>query len=152
MISIRAITEDDRPAIVELALPFCLAEPWAELLAGIDHAAAIHRRLDFIFSLGARGVCFVAIEGDRLIGCLALAVAEHDLTASLMADEIAFWVLPERRASSAGHQLLRCASDWAHSQGVNTLRMFAPMGSRLGTLYERSGYLALETAYLKRLA
>lgn len=152
MISVRAITEDDRAAVVELALPFCLAEPWAELLADVDHAAAIHRRLDFVFSLGDRGVCLVAVEGERLVGCLALAVAEHDLTASLMADEIAFWVLPERRATSAAHQLLRCASDWAHSRGVKTLRMFAPMGSRLGTLYERNGYLALETAYLKRLA
>jgi GNAT superfamily N-acetyltransferase len=152
LISVRAITEDDRAAVVELALPFCLAEPWAELLADVDHAAAIHRRLDFVFSLGDRGVCLVAVEGEapgRLPGP-GRRRARPDGLADGRRDRL--WVLPERRATSAAHQLLRCASDWAHSRGVKTLRMFAPMGSRLGTLYERNGYLALETAYLKRLA
>ncbi len=152
MITVRPITEDDRPAIVELALPFCLAEPWSELLADVEHTAAINRRLDLIYGMGDRGLGIVACEGEVLVGCLALAVAEHDLTASLMADEIAYWVLPSHRGSGAAYQLLRFAENWAHSRGVKTLRMFAPAGSRLSLLYERAGYLALETAHIKVIA
>lgn len=152
MIQIRAATEDDREALVALALPFAQLPPYDTLLAALDHTAAIHRRLDHVFSLGDYGVVFVAIADDgALVGCLALVAARHDLTDALLADELAYWVLPGRRSGAAGYHLLRSAEEWAHARGVKTLRMFAPIGSRLGTLYTRSGYQALETTHIKVL-
>lgn len=153
MITIRQAESRDRAAIVALALPFIEQPTYARLLGEIDAIEAIHRRITKVFDFGADGVGLLALdESDQVVGCLAMLVTEHDLLDALDAAELCYWVEPDRRATTAAVQLLRAAENWAHDRGVKTLRMFAPLGSKLGRLYERHGYQALETTYLKVLA
>jgi len=66
-------------------------------------------------------------------------------------DELMWWVEPAWRGSSAGPKLLRSLESWARQKGVRWIKMIAPVESDVGKYYERIGYAALETSYLKRL-
>jgi GNAT superfamily N-acetyltransferase len=65
-----------------------------------------------------------------------------------MAFEVVWWVEPEARGD--GVRLLRAAEDWAIEQGIGKMQMVAP-NERVGALYERMGYLPVETSYQRTL-
>lgn len=86
-----------------------------------------------------------------LVGMLAIVMVPHPLSGKTFAEEIAWWVEPEHRKGLIGPKMLRLAEEWATRNGANMVKMVAPAATSVGMFYERSGYKAVETAYIKTI-
>jgi GNAT superfamily N-acetyltransferase len=120
-------TPQEREQIERLALHFSLMEPYRALFN----------------ASGRRGLA-------PLIG-IAVVELPNLITGDLYAEEVAWWVEPNRRGLRLGPQLIAVAEEWATTRGLRSIKMVAPIPSQVGRYYERRGYVALETAYLKVL-
>lgn len=148
MVRIRSAGEADRPRVLEMARAFMTLTPYGALFT------ASEPHLSGLFTICMEmGVLVVAEDeaSSGLIGFLALAVLEHPLSGEHYVEEVAWWVEPAHRQGSVGLRLLSWAEEWTRGAGVGMIKMVAPAGSRVGATYERLGYRAVETAYLKRL-
>ena len=149
---LREATPADRDQVVALALRFHGATPYAQLLV-IERT-----RVEALFAVAlATGVVLVAeaehtAEGGELVAFLALAALEHTLSGERYAEEIAWWVEPRYRDGTIGPRLLALAEAWARADGCAFIKMVAPVGTAVGTFYDRRGYHPIETAWMKRVA
>lgn len=142
--TIRPATLDDLPRIVEMAVRFLTETPYGALLPPSPaRLAAVAEQL--ITEVGV--ILVVEAWPTRLVGMLAIAFVEQPLTGDLYGDELAWWIEPEQRGSALAHKLLGVAEEWVLRKGGSGLKMVAPHGSPIGTLYERKGFTAIETAY-----
>ena len=158
---LRPATIADRAAVVALALHFHASTPYGSLVT-IDPV-----RIGYLFDLAlADGVVFVAAceslardaNGDAvpstvIVAFLGLTVLELAVSGDRYAEELAWWVEPAYRSGTLGPRLLRMAEDWAVAQGCAFVKMGAPEGQpAVGRWYQRQGYQAVETAFMKRVA
>lgn len=149
---LRPATLADRAAVVDLALHFHAATPYAALL-DVDP-----ERVGATFDVAlAHGVVLVAAlepgaAGDALVAFLALAAHVHMLSGERYAEEIAWWVEPAYRTGTLGPRLLARGEAWAAAHGCAFVTMAAPWGSDVARYYARCGYVPVETAFLKRVA
>jgi GNAT superfamily N-acetyltransferase len=151
---IRPATVADRAAVVGLGLQFATTMPaFLEILEGVS-AESLGSLFDQLLGpLADRADILVAEDrGGEVFGCLALVELPHVMTGLPFAEEIAWWVQPDRRGQLAGVRLLTAAMDWTRARGLKRLKMGAPAGTRVGEFYESQGFCAVETAYLKVLA
>lgn len=145
--TIRPATLDELPRIVAMGLAFLRSTPYHDLL---------HENPEKMGSLATwlitseDGLLLVAEEGSDLVGMIGLLVFAHHLSGERVAGEMFWWVEPSARGS-VGVRLFRAAEAWALSQHVAKLQMVAP-NPKVGKLYERFGYTAIETAYQKAVA
>ncbi len=137
----------------------------ARFLEGTRYGRIIPYNPDQVASLVAavlevHGAAFIARNGDRLtgdkrgavVGMLAYFVGPHPVSGEKLADELAWWVDPEHRTGTVGPRLLGMAETWAQQEGVKLLRMVAPVeADDVAQFYERMGYVAIETSFIKRL-
>lgn len=86
-----------------------------------------------------------------LVGMLAIVALPHPLAGGKVAEELAWWVEPEWRQGLLGPKMLREAEAWATRNGAVMVKMVAPAGTDVGEFYERIGYQAVETAYIKSI-
>ena len=142
--TIREATAADEADVLRLARAFLDSGIFPFL------AAAPDEQLRALFALvRAQGAVFLA--GNPPVGFLVLYLGPHPITGELMADELAWWVMPGDRGSSAAARLLATAENWARARHASCLRMVAPVGSpAVGRLYTRRGYQAVETSYMLR--
>lgn len=151
---IRPATVDDRDAVTTLALRFHASSPYARLLK-VD-AVLVGVLFDLALEQGT--VIVGELESydgaalRALVGFIALVALEHTVSGDRYAEEVAWWVEPAHRVGLLGPRLLRRAEGWAVTHGCAFLKMAAPAGTDVGAFYERQGYAAIETAYMKRLA
>lgn len=90
--------------------------------------------------------CFVADQDGTVVGMIGLVGYAHHLSGVPTAGEVMWWVDPAARG--AGLALLRRAERWAAETGARVIQMVAPAThARVGRLYERRGYQAVETTY-----
>jgi GNAT superfamily N-acetyltransferase len=94
------------------------------------------------------GVILVSGSDATITGMIAMLAYDHPFSGERMAFEVVWWVEPEARGD--GVRLLRAAEDWAIEQGIGKMQMVAP-NERVGALYERMGYLPVETSYQRTL-
>jgi GNAT superfamily N-acetyltransferase len=94
------------------------------------------------------GVILVSGSDATITGMIAMLAYDHPFSGERMAFEVVWWVEPEARGD--GVRLLRAAEDWAIEQGIGKMQMVAP-NERVGALYERMGYLPVETSYQRSL-
>ena len=144
--TIREATLDDQEVILELAYEFitttvigrvtgCTTEALCALLA------AVHRI----------GVIYLAQDGHHYLGMIAVVALPHPFNGQTFAEEVAWFVRPEHRDGTAGPRLLQAAKEWARQHNCWCLKMGAPADQpQVGTFYERQGFEAVETAYIKR--
>lgn len=148
----RTATGADREAIVRLALHFHASTPYAAFLV-VDR-----ERVSAMFDVVLEhGVALVAEaehsdEGGEIVAFLALVATDHKLSGERFAEEQAWWVEPAYRRGTIGPHLLKRAEAWAAAEGCAFLVMFSPVGSGVGNYYDRCGYVAVETAWMKRVA
>jgi GNAT superfamily N-acetyltransferase len=172
---IREAKLEDAFRVREMATRFLLDSQYGALFNNQTTPEAIGSLIENVLRLGAifvaevdsgarvPGVC-VSIDGEewhapggcetcrpRIVGMLAIVLIPHPLSGQLLAEEIAWWVEPEHRGGSIGPKMLRSAEEWATTNGANMVKMVAPAGSTVGAFYERIGYQAVETAYVKAL-
>lgn len=143
--TIREATVADMDALIAMAMRFIdtspvyskLIRPSPAKLAGVVHAC---------LSMGA---IFVAEVDDTVVGMLAVVALEHLFSDDRYVDEIVWWVEPRYRLGTIGPRLLMRGTAWAKEQGVRFIKMVAPAGTDVGEFYERCGYQAIETAYVR---
>ena len=98
---IRKATKFDKPFIKELLRSFRDTSGYAEL-AHVDDSAWIDKLIDSM--LAGAGVVFIA-EGKGMLA----AIIQHSIWCdkTFVMQELAWYVLPEHRGSTAGYRLLR---------------------------------------------
>jgi ribosomal protein S18 acetylase RimI-like enzyme len=132
-----------------MAFDFMAQGPYQDLPV---NQAAVHGLVDTVFD---HGVVFVAESAmdETVCGMLAAQAYPHPMTGELTVSEIAWWVDPEKRGSSAGIRLLRELEAYAIGIGAKVLQMIAPEDAFVvERMYERMGYVPLETTWQRRLA
>jgi GNAT superfamily N-acetyltransferase len=94
------------------------------------------------------GVVLVSEKGRVLTGMIGLLAYNHPFSGERTAFEVVWWVQPEARGD--GVRLLKAAEEWAREQGIQKVQMVAP-NERVGALYQRLGYVPVETSYQRSL-
>jgi GNAT superfamily N-acetyltransferase len=152
-VTIRPARREEREGVITLAWWLIADTPYAdpELLGGATRAS-IGAVVDHVLDAGERGVILVAEAGDDLVGFLAVLDLVHPMTGQHIADELGWWVVPERQRQHIGLALLRRAEAWARDRGLTTLRLSAPVGTALVRLYGALGYRPVEIAYCVSLS
>ena len=111
-----------------------------ENIAGFDRAR-ITTLLADLLSRPQLGCCWVAEEGDELVGYLFavyLFSLEHG---GMMAEIDEFFVLTEKRSSQVGTTLLESASRVMTQEGITHLQLqLATQNSKGKRFYERHGF------------
>jgi len=143
---IRKAGGGDRSDLVAMVGHFIQGTPYAKVLP--FRPKKVLELVDLVLE---HGVVFVAEVNGRAVGMIA-AVALRELVAGeAMADEMVWWVEPAYRQGLVGPRLLKALENWARQKGLAMLKMVAPVGTEVGAFYERAGYMAVETSYIKHL-
>ncbi len=144
--TIRPATVEDVPRVLEMAKRFLVLTDYGKIIATMPD------RLDsLIRTVLEVGVILVVDVGEATVAMLGLVPLNDPFSGELIVAELAWWVEPEHRQGSIGPRLLCAGEDWTRHIGAGVLKMVAPIGSGVGTFYERHGYIAIETSYHKDL-
>lgn len=84
------------------------------------------------------------------VGMVAAVATFVPMTGDPIVDEVAWWVEPEFRGSTAGPRLLNALEAEVRTNYKCVLKMIAPGASSVGRYLEHRGYTPLETAYVLR--
>lgn len=96
--------------------------------------------------------CFIAKQGDEVIGLLAASITADTILGKSMASEMMWYVTPEHRRSKVTHNLLDLYEKWAKKQDVECITMAhycnetEPLLSRV---FEKKGFKRMEVTYIK---
>lgn len=93
----------------------------------------------------------VLVLGRPAVGLLMASAAEHPFGAGLVAKETVWFIRPEARGRSAT-KMLDAYEAWAREQGCVAVGMASLASNDVSRLYERRGFVATETHFLKTLA
>lgn len=99
------------------------------------------------------GILLVLHENFELKGAIAGVIYENVFDGLLCASEI-FWYVWPGATKGAGTALLSAFEEWAQVQGAKRVTMAHMLHSQpeqLSAFYERRGYKAFETHYVKSL-
>lgn len=142
---IRRATEDDMPRLLAMGKRFAAETDYRRFME-VDPA----RLAGTIFDLlnNPDGAVFVSGNDATITGMIALLLFEHPFSGERTVFELVWWVDPESRGD--GVRLLRAAEEWGRESGVRKMQMVAP-NDRVGALYRRLGYEAVETSYQRSL-
>lgn len=144
-LEIRPATLADVPRLVAMGRQQ-IAATYGDAVA--ENPAQLEALATLLVTLPACAV-FVAGRDGALVGMIGLVAFAHHLSGLPTVGEVMWWMDPAARG--AGLALLRRGEQWARAQGATVLQMAAPVGSCAGLLYERRGYRAVETTYVRRV-
>lgn len=144
---IREAVAADLMMVVSMAARFIEESEYADKIASSapDVEAFALRLME-----GEDAALFVAERDGAIIGMIGLWVFRHPFSGERVASELAWWVEPEHRQSSAGRRLLSAAEAWASGRGAVSLHMIAP-NAHVEQFYQRVGYSKVEVTYERRL-
>lgn len=141
----RRATPADKTRLVEMATRFILSTRYQEYI-NIEPdriAAAVDMMLE-------HGVIIVAELEHRVVGMIAVVGPfPHLLDGRLYAEEAGWWVEPEHRGGTVGPRLMHHMEGWCVQNRVYMVKMLAPADSDVGRFYDKCGYRAVETAWVK---
>lgn len=142
---IRRATLEDTDRLIEMGRRFVSETTYSTLVSADPQRVA-----GLVFDLLDNPSAVVLVSGSdaTLTGMIAAIAYEHPFSGEQTAFEIVWWVDPEARGQ--GVRLLRAAEEWARERGAKRMQMVAPNG-RVGELYARLGYAAVETSYQRSL-
>lgn len=133
----RAAVEDDCTGVVACALTFTPYTPTQACVEALfDDAMAC-------------GGMFVAEHEHSIVGFLCAVKLAHPFTGRDYIAVVAWWVLPEWRATGAGLGLLRTFDRWCSTQPVDMVTICTPQGSQLGTVLQKHGFAPVEALWMK---
>lgn len=92
----------------------------------------------------------VLVAGDRPEGVLMACAFEHPFGAGRIAKETVWYVTPSARGRGAV-KMLDAYEAWARSVGCVSAGMASLATNDVSSLYERRGYSAVETHFMKPL-
>lgn len=144
--TIRLATPADLDAIVTLGEHFLAESTYRPVLA---KNPAQMRALATRLIETDDGDIFVAARDETLLGMFGAFVFAHPISGELVASEVFWYVDPVWRG--VGLRLLYAAQRWARARGAVVLQLIAPTPD-VATLYEKLGYIRIETLYQRRIA
>lgn len=147
-----------RPLTVE-ELPLC--EPFAkefheekQLPGGLDMAVFLRNWTLFLTHHSA--VMLSMWQGDRLVGGLGAMIVPDLSDGRLTASEMFWYVTKDARNGRDAWKLVEAFEQWGDLHGVEEYRIGHlllpgedPSTVRLGPIYKRKGYRALDVSYVK---
>jgi GNAT superfamily N-acetyltransferase len=103
----------DIPELIELLRHYREASPW-EILKACDNESYVNSLLTRCL---VAGVIFIAEKDDKIVGML-IAVKNSNIwdPELFVVNELAYWVEPEHRGSSAGYKLLSRYKEYCEEQ------------------------------------
>jgi GNAT superfamily N-acetyltransferase len=139
---IREAVIADVPRLVEMGCRFIAAYP--------DRIATNPAQLDHLarWLIDGAGVIFVSERTGAVTGMLGAVIFPHPMSGQRTASEMFWWVEPDSRGE--GIKLLKRMEQWAQAEGAERILMIAPTLA-VGHLYNRLGYTAIETSYVRTL-
>jgi len=146
---IRAATEADIPAIVEMSRAFYATTHYAHWCAMDDTTVA-----DLARSLLTDHVMLVAESDGLVVGMVGLFVAPFLFNRDeLGAYEVVWYVSPSARGGRVAWSLLQAIEPACRAKGATRIQMVHMPNSppQAAALYERFGYAHSETSYTKAL-
>ncbi len=139
----------DIPALLDMLRAYRSQTP-LPFLAEVDDAVYVTRLLTEL--MAGRGVVLVADNGDGVVGMLMAQIAPSMWSPKhLMMTEMAYWVNPESRGSSAGYRLLSAYAE--HGQALKdggriAAFVISKMVNSPDLKYERFGFSKLEEMWV----
>lgn len=144
---IRPADITDLPRLEPLARQFYAA---SRFLGEFHMEQFIH--LWGVLLLEDRGVVFLLLDGEEIVGALGGVVYPDTYSAVKVATEF-FWFVGEGHRG-AGLKLYRAFEEWATAQGCRQIRMVHladSMPDQLARVYSHLGFEAAEVHYVKCL-
>jgi GNAT superfamily N-acetyltransferase len=140
--TIRPATLADVPRLVAMGRAQLVATYGDAVADAPDALAALATQL----VTAPTAACFVAERDGDVVGMIGVVGYAHHLSGEPTAGEVMWWVEPDARG--CGVALLKRAERWAAETGARTIQMIAPARHPVvGRLYERRGYVPVETTY-----
>lgn len=102
-----------------------------------------------LWLLNGGGVIFVSERHGAITGMLGAVMFDHPMSGQPTASEMFWWMEPERRGD--GVRLLKRFEHWAKCHGAERIMMVSP-SPEVGRLYDRLGYRATETSYVRNVS
>jgi GNAT superfamily N-acetyltransferase len=140
---IRHASADDRLAVIRLLRDSHAAAGWT-----FPFVAARAEAL-FKHHVSAPNACCL-VMGDQPQGILMASAFDHPFGAGKVAKETVWYIAPEARGRGA-IRMLDAYEAWAQAQGCNLAGMASLTTNDVSRIYERRGYAAVETHFLKTL-
>ena len=147
MIRLAAAADVDR--IVSMGLRFISESAYRGHLVP-DRASStqfVARLVDGAY--GTASAVLVAGDDVALVGMLGLFCFPHPFSGALVATETFWWVDPAHRGRD-GIRLLEAGLAWAVAHDATAIFMIAP-NAKVARFYERRGFVAVETSYVRAL-
>jgi GNAT superfamily N-acetyltransferase len=146
-LSISTATNDDLKLLSQMGQQF--AEMYGAGLMKFDPTVFMTKMRSFMSQQVGTVLC--AHEGFQLRGALAAVTYENVFDGALCASEL-FWYVWPGAPRGTGTALLEAFEAWARERKctrVTMAFMLHNMAERLGTYYEKHGYRAFETHWVK---
>jgi len=99
-------------------------------------------------------MCWIAYEKDNPIGFLACGAVEMLFSEQKTVDDLAFYVVPEKRGGSAGPKMLNILRQWAELHQAAEIRMGVTTeidNDRVSKFLERKGFRQSGTLMTQRM-
>ncbi len=114
----------------------------------------VEDKVDHLIADGDKA-CFVAEDSEgAVVGFLALEMRQPFYSHEIFVSDLAFFVNPDRRGTSAAKKLIEKGEDWARENGVRVFGVSLLNGAdvdRSGRFMEHAGYNSLGGNYVKLL-
>jgi len=149
---IRPITPQDAPAVAVMVEKFVGLTQISGSL-GFDGESSV----SMLSMFGAHPALFgfVAEDEDGIFGFIIASITPFPWNQHrLVAQEMGWWVNPDRRGSTASVRLVAALEEEAWKRGAKAVLMICEHGIKheaVSKLYERRGYSSLEHLYVKEV-
>lgn len=146
---IRPMTMDDLPEVARLGAEFHARAGWDEIEYNVDDCTNSLTR----FMETGSFVGLVADDG-HIVGMIAGLISPVYFNYSHTSGEELFWFVADDAPQMTGIKLLKAIEAEARARGCGTWQMKSLArlgGERMVQLYERMGYRASESTFLKEL-
>lgn len=140
MASMKIATQEDIPAIVEIAKRMHGEGQYKTIPFNPEMYAAF---LDVVLFQNTTGVCFLITVDDKVVGGIIGQVGNYPFSEELRAVDLGFYVVPEHRGASAAVRLLKMYETWAEGMGVLTERVYIASSNghhKTHAFFEKMGY------------
>jgi len=155
-INVRLASVEDLKELLDMAIKFFKASPYAQLDELVDTDIVNTIRNTLILQSMGKAVILVSTDTDnKATGMLAAMASKAMWSENLIATEMAWWVSEDERKSGVGKKLIEGYEYWAKMVNaklisLSTLKDLDPEG-KLEEFYEKEGYVKAEQAFVKKV-
>mgnify|MGYP003403401770 CR=1 FL=1 len=155
-INVRLASVEDLKELLDMAIKFFKASPYAQLDELVDTDIVNTIRNTLILQSMGKAVILVSTDTDnKATGMLAAMASKAMWSENLIATEMAWWVSEDERKSGVGKKLVEGYEYWAKMVNaklisLSTLKDLDPEG-KLEEFYEKEGYVKAEQAFVKKV-